>query len=275
MEGAAAADRRFRRLTARGKSQPKIAGPRQAHLDGFDLHANVWVETTDRAGLKRLCRYALRPPFAQERLRRRADGRVGLELKRAWHDGTRELVFEVASPLREMLRNDYRTNQRRSLERVEAGLTHLTEHLGGDTQACDITTDRNHATRGDAPGGEGRQRHHQSELLTRQWSHVDFQAGWIRLEPGETKNREGRMFPMTPTLRAVLERQRARTRAVERATGHVIPGCSTAPDSRSDIFAAPGSPPAKRPAGYTGSRTTSGARPSGTSSAPASRGRPP
>ena len=36
----------------------------------------------------------LRPPFAQERLRLRADGRVGLELKQAWHDGTRQLVFE-------------------------------------------------------------------------------------------------------------------------------------------------------------------------------------
>src|SRR5499433_4540706 len=33
-------------------------------------------------------------PFAQERLRLRSDGRVALELKTAWHDGTRELVFE-------------------------------------------------------------------------------------------------------------------------------------------------------------------------------------
>jgi len=69
-------------------------GPRQAHLDGFDLHANVWVSAHDRAGVERLCRYVLRPPFAQERLRLRADGRIALELKRAWHDGTRELVFE-------------------------------------------------------------------------------------------------------------------------------------------------------------------------------------
>ena len=45
----------------------------------------------------------------------------------------------------------------------------------------------------------------------------------VRFEPGETKNREGRMFPLTPTLRAVLERQRAYTRALERATGQVIP----------------------------------------------------
>jgi hypothetical protein len=70
-------------------------GPRLAHLEGFDLHANVWVPANDRAGLEHLCRYVLRPPFAQERLRLRSDGRVALELKRAWHDGTRELVFEL------------------------------------------------------------------------------------------------------------------------------------------------------------------------------------
>ena len=69
-------------------------GPRQAHLEGFDLHANMWVSAHDRAGLERLARYILRPPFAQERLRRRSDGRIALKLKTAWHDGTRELVFE-------------------------------------------------------------------------------------------------------------------------------------------------------------------------------------
>jgi integrase len=32
------------------------------------------------------------------------------------------------------------------------------------------------------------------ELLTREWSRVDFDAGWIRLEPNETKNGEGPSF---------------------------------------------------------------------------------
>jgi len=86
---------RVRRLgEARDTATVTSRGPRQAHLDGFDLHANVWVSANDRAGVERLCRYVLRPPFAQERLRLRGDGRVALELKRAWHDGTRELVFE-------------------------------------------------------------------------------------------------------------------------------------------------------------------------------------
>jgi hypothetical protein len=86
---------RVRRLgDARDAPAVTSRGARQAHLEGFDLHANVWVSANDRAGLERLCRYILRPPFAQERLRRRSDGRIALELKTAWHDGTRELVFE-------------------------------------------------------------------------------------------------------------------------------------------------------------------------------------
>ena len=62
-----------------------------------------------------------------------------------------------------------------------------------------------------------------SEILTRQWIHVDFRSGWLRLEPGETKNDEGRQFPLTPDLRAVLERQRERTTVEEKTTGAVIP----------------------------------------------------
>jgi hypothetical protein len=57
-------------------------------LAGFDLHATVWVAADDRSGLERLCRFALRPPSAQERLRRRGDGRVALENPR---DGPRAL----------------------------------------------------------------------------------------------------------------------------------------------------------------------------------------
>ena len=71
-----------------------VPGPRQAHLDGFDLHANVWVPPNDRARLEHLCRYLLRPPLVQDRLRLRADGRVAVKLKGAWRDGTTHLVFE-------------------------------------------------------------------------------------------------------------------------------------------------------------------------------------
>ena len=69
-------------------------GPRQAHLDGFDLHADLRVAGHDRKRLEHLCRYLLRPPLAQERLRLLADGRVLVQLKRVWADGTSHLLFE-------------------------------------------------------------------------------------------------------------------------------------------------------------------------------------
>lgn len=61
-----------------------------------------------------------------------------------------------------------------------------------------------------------------SELLSRDWRHVDFEAGWIRLEPGETKNGEGRMFPLTDRLRGVLEAQQVVRLEVGRRTGRMV-----------------------------------------------------
>jgi integrase len=63
----------------------------------------------------------------------------------------------------------------------------------------------------------------QSEVLPLQWRQVDFAAGTVRLEPGTTKNAEGRVFVMTPELRACLEAQRAATEARQRELGSVIP----------------------------------------------------
>jgi integrase len=62
-----------------------------------------------------------------------------------------------------------------------------------------------------------------SELGTRQKHHVDLNAGWLRLDPGESKNGEGRNFPLTPRLRAILEHQLEQTRALEVATGTIVP----------------------------------------------------
>ncbi len=61
-----------------------------------------------------------------------------------------------------------------------------------------------------------------SELLSREWRHVDLKAGWIRLDPGETKNREGRQFPLIPRLREALEQQAERRREAERRTDNII-----------------------------------------------------
>jgi integrase len=47
-----------------------------------------------------------------------------------------------------------------------------------------------------------------SEVLPLEWRQVDFSAGEVRLDPGTTKNREGRVFPFTTELRTLLEQQR-------------------------------------------------------------------
>jgi Putative transposase len=69
-------------------------GPCHARWHGFDLHAAVVVPPRDRARLERLCRYALRPPLAQDRLRLTSGGRVALDLRHAWSDGTTSVVFD-------------------------------------------------------------------------------------------------------------------------------------------------------------------------------------
>ena len=64
-----------------------------------------------------------------------------------------------------------------------------------------------------------------SEILPLRWSPVDLEAGVVRLEPGTTKNREGREFPISalPDLALLLKQQRENTRVLERELGAVVP----------------------------------------------------
>jgi integrase len=63
------------------------------------------------------------------------------------------------------------------------------------------------------------------EALRLQWRQVDFGAGTIRLEPGTTKNDEGRVFPFKalPALADLLQVQRERTQEVATRTKRIIP----------------------------------------------------
>src|SRR5262245_23524386 len=61
------------------------------------------------------------------------------------------------------------------------------------------------------------------EVLGLTWDRVDFDAATVRLEPGTTKNRDGRMFPFTPELRTILEAQRAATKTVSAKLERIIP----------------------------------------------------
>jgi integrase len=114
----------------------------------------------------------------------------------------------------------------------DAILAHLPEHLRPPLEVAYITGWR-----------------FDSEILTREWKHVDFgpvgawicrgghgpqtantcsaegcnrfRPGWLRIE--DSKNDEGREFPLTVALRATLEAQRERTTALEHQLGRVIP----------------------------------------------------
>jgi integrase len=61
------------------------------------------------------------------------------------------------------------------------------------------------------------------ELLRLTWRNVDFERGWLRLNPNETKNKKARNFPMTPTLRRILEAQYAYTRQLQVQQTSLIP----------------------------------------------------
>jgi len=77
-------------------------GPRHAHREGFDLHANAAVPVGDRKRLERLCRYVLRPPVAQDALELTSEGKVLLRLRRPWRDGTRAIRFEPTELLEKL-----------------------------------------------------------------------------------------------------------------------------------------------------------------------------
>jgi site-specific recombinase XerD len=64
-----------------------------------------------------------------------------------------------------------------------------------------------------------------SELLTRQWRHVDFNGkGWLRIDAGEAKDAtSGREFQFTSWMRDALERQRKFVSKVEKRTNALIP----------------------------------------------------
>jgi integrase len=64
-----------------------------------------------------------------------------------------------------------------------------------------------------------------SEITGLRWHQVDFQAGVVRLEPGTTKNDEGRTFPFRtyPAFAALLKTQRDYTTAIEHARATIVP----------------------------------------------------
>jgi site-specific recombinase XerD len=61
------------------------------------------------------------------------------------------------------------------------------------------------------------------EVLPLERRQVDLDAGTLRLDPGRTKNEDGRVVYLTPELRVILAAQVERVRIVERQLGRIIP----------------------------------------------------
>lgn len=63
----------------------------------------------------------------------------------------------------------------------------------------------------------------QSEILTLERRQLDLKAGTLRLDPGATKNDDGRVVYLTPELKALLAAQIERVDHLGKQTGAIIP----------------------------------------------------
>lgn len=61
-----------------------------------------------------------------------------------------------------------------------------------------------------------------SEVLPIQWRQVDLRVGEVRLDPGTTKNREGRVFYLTAELHQLLKEQRASADEIQRQKNMIV-----------------------------------------------------
>jgi hypothetical protein len=68
--------------------RPVGKGTLCAQTQGFNLHAATKVAANDKPGRLTLCRYVLRPPLANDRLKILDDGKVRIQLKKPWSNGT-------------------------------------------------------------------------------------------------------------------------------------------------------------------------------------------
>jgi integrase len=62
-----------------------------------------------------------------------------------------------------------------------------------------------------------------AEILSLERRQLDLEAGTLRLDPGTTKNDEGRVVYLTPELKALLAAQLARVDALQKRLGKILP----------------------------------------------------
>ncbi|MCO4793459.1 MAG: transposase [Bacteriovoracaceae bacterium] len=82
--------------------QPFV-GKRCSYVDGFSMHANVYISKYNKKGLEHLCRYILRPAISKERITRLGNDYVLLKLKTPYSDGTTHLKFTTEQFMRRLV----------------------------------------------------------------------------------------------------------------------------------------------------------------------------
>jgi hypothetical protein len=76
-----------------GEEIPLAKGKLCFSVDGFSLHANTAINAQRRDQLRKLIEYIARGPLSNQRLEITTDGKVKLQLKTRWSDGTTHLLF--------------------------------------------------------------------------------------------------------------------------------------------------------------------------------------
>jgi integrase len=94
-----------------------------------------------------------------------------------------------------------------------------------------------------------------SEVLPLEWRNVDWEGRCVRLDPGTTKNGDGRSFPFTTDIENVLKAQRAIHDTLKKA-GKVVPFVFHRDGERTGISEQRGRTPAQKPVALTRSFTT-------------------
>jgi hypothetical protein len=74
--------------------RPVGKGTLCAQTQGFNLHAATKVAANDTQGRLALCKYVLRPPLANDRLKILDNDNVRIQLKKPWSDGTTSIDLE-------------------------------------------------------------------------------------------------------------------------------------------------------------------------------------
>ena len=110
-----------------------------------------------------------------------------------------------------------------------------------------------------------------SEILPMEWRQVDLKGGEVRLDHGSTKNRAGRVFPLTVALQTLLEALWAEHKVLEKQ-GTICRYVFNRNGKQIKSLRGPGPWPARQPGIQGAFRTTSDAPRSGTWNGPACRG---